>query len=287
MKKVWLVVMLFLGVLTVSGCQTQLDETDQKVDQSINLFLDEYVSSFISESFVNDSVLASIYHLDPNDNQKHLSGHLNMSMTFDRESAYSLINALVYERVLDKDITISKAKIESRSTENPYEAPTLLHAAYMANVSRTKIDDFIDVILNTDPSLMDADYAGMAMLALSPYKDEDHVNDYIEELKTMMISNLSPEGVISWGNANSATTATVIIGLISIGENPRDDLYTSGDVDLIEALLTYEHEGAFKWMNSEDDIDMMFSTPQAFTALVLYQLYRKNQQPIYLYDFSK
>ena len=84
---------------------------------------------------------------------------------------------------------------------------------------------------------------------------KNHVNDYIEELKTMMISNLSPEGVISWGNANSATTATVIIGLISELGKTHGMIYIQvEDVDLIEALLTYEHEGAFKWMNSDDDI---------------------------------
>lgn len=286
MKKVWLVVMLLLGVLTVSGCQTQLDETDQKVDESIEQFLEGHISNYIADELINDSVLASIHHLDPSDKNQYLSDYLNLNMTFVRDTAYSLINALVYENVLDKDVTISKNIVESKTTGNPYEATSLLHAAYMANLSDEKINEFKNVILNTDLTFMDADFAGMAMLALSPYKDEEDVKSYIEELKTLIISFLSPEGVISWGNANSATTATVIVGLVAIGENPRDEKYTIEDIDLIEALILYETNGAFKWMLSDEDVDMMFSTPQSFTALVLYQLYRKNQQEIYLYDLS-
>lgn len=286
MKKVWLVLMLLLSVLTVSGCQTQLDETDQKVDESIDQFLEEYVSSFITDDVINDSVLASIYHLDPSDKHEYLNDYLNLNMTFEKATAYSLISALVYENILDMDLTNSKNVLASKTTDNPYEATSLLHAAYMANASEEKIDEFKNVILTTDLSFMDADFAGMAMLALSPYKDEDDVLNYIEELKALIISFLSPEGVISWGNANSSTTATVIIGLVSIGENPRDEQYAVEDIDLIEALMTYEQNGAFKWMLADEEVDMMFSTPQAFTALALYQLYRKDQQPIYLYDLT-
>ena len=285
MKKIWLVLVLLFGVLTVSGCQTQLDETDQKVDKSIDQFLTEHVTTYMNNEFVNESVLASIYHLDPNDKLKILDEYLNQDMTFARDTAYSLINALVYESVLDMDKSSSKNVLLSKTTDNPYEATSLLHAAYMANVTGELVDAYKNVILNTDSSLMDADYAGMAMLALSPYKDEDNVKTYMDDLKDLIVSYLSKDGVISWGNPNSSTTATVIIGLLSIGENPRDEAYTVEDVDLIEALLLYESNGAFKWMMN-DEIDLMFSTPQGFTALALYQVYRKEGKPIYLYDLT-
>ncbi|MEF3693592.1 MAG: hypothetical protein V3569_05405, partial [Acholeplasmataceae bacterium] len=73
MKKVWLIVLFVLSVLTVSGCQAQLDETDQKVDVSIDQFLEGYVSTFVTNDFANDSVLASIYHLDPTDKNEILN----------------------------------------------------------------------------------------------------------------------------------------------------------------------------------------------------------------------
>lgn len=286
MKKVWFIVLFVLSVLTVSGCQAQLDETDQKVDVSIDQFLEGYVSTFVTSDFVNDSVLASIYHLDPKDKMEIINDNLSLEMTFERDTTYSLMNALVYESILDKDMTQSKNVLSTKTTENPYEATSLLHASYMATSTTEKISTYKNIILNTDLTYMDADFAGMAMLALAPYKDETDVKAYIDELKILIISYLSKEGVISWGNANSATTATVIIGLIAIGENPRDESYTIEDIDLIEALMTYESEGGFKWMHADEDLDLMFSTPQAFTALALYQMYRKEQKPIYLYDFS-
>ncbi|MFA5492935.1 MAG: hypothetical protein WC245_08355 [Bacteroidales bacterium] len=287
MKKIWLVVLLVLGVLTVSGCQAQLDEVDQNVDRAIDQFIENYVTTYIEEDYVNDYVLASIYHLDPEDKEKILSENLNPNMLLVRDTAYGLISALVYESIVNKDMTESRNILLTKTTENSYEAPSLLHAAYMANGSVNQINAYIDVIINTDPTSMDADYAGMAMLALSPYQDQEGVLEYIEDLKALILGYLSKDGVISWGNANSATTATVIIGLVAIGENPRSEVYTVEDIDLIEALLSYENEGGFKWMHADEDLDLMFSTPQAFTALTLYQLFRKGQKPIYLYDFSK
>jgi hypothetical protein len=287
MKKLWLVVVLLFGVLTVSGCQTQLDETDQSVNKSIDLFLDNLVDNYVSETYVNDSILASIYHLDPKDKETYIRNHVDENMVLNRDNTSLLLNALVFESVLGKSLVTSKNILESKVTTNPYEAPTLLHAAYMTDLSQTKIDEYIQVIIDTDPEWMDADYAGMALLALSPYLDVAEVKAYIDQLIIYIISTLSAEGVVSWGNANSSSTATVIIGLLAIGENPRNEKYTVDGIDLIEALMTYEVNGAFKWMSSDTDVDMMFSTPQAFAALALYQIYRKEQKPIYLYDFSK
>jgi hypothetical protein len=38
--------------------------------------------------------------------------------------------------------------------------------------------------------------------------------------------------------------------------------------------MAYELNGGFKWMITDENPDLMFSTPQAFSALVAYKLSR-------------
>lgn len=210
-------------------------------------------------------------------------------MDSDYSSVYTLIGMLAYEKVTEKDLSRSIDAIDQlrSSVSDPWSAMPYLHILYMANATKDQIDPVKSLILETDLTFMDADFAGFAMLALAPYKDDEAVKSFLESLKDLVKENLSKDGVISaWSGANASSTAAVIIGLIAIGENPRDEDYQVEGVDLIEALLKYEKDGGFFWLLTDDEPDFMFSTPQAFAALVLYQRFFETRKPIYLYDVS-
>src|SRR5690606_38091787 len=110
--------------------------------------------------------------------------------------------------------------------------------------------------------------------ALAPYTTIEGVDTQVEAMTSYIKENLTEDGVSSWGSANSASTASVIFGLIAHAIDPRSEEYQTVGVDLIEALLTYELNGAFKWTLDQEEADMMFSTPQVFAALVAYKVYR-------------
>jgi len=114
----------------------------------------------------------------------------------------------------------------------------------------------------------------MILLALAPYIDNQLTTQTIADMTVYIQTVLTETGVESWGNANSSSTAAVILGLVAQGINPRGEAYQTNDIDLIEALLAYEIDGAYKWLLADEQADMAFSTPQVFSALVAYKIYR-------------
>ncbi len=80
----------------------------------------------------------------------------------------------------------------------------------------------------------------------------------------------SEDGVVSWDNANAASTATVILGLIAQGINPEDEAYQTNGVGLVEALMSYELDGAFKWALTDETPDFyVFNTSSISCACCL------------------
>jgi hypothetical protein len=113
-----------------------------------------------------------------------------------------------------------------------------------------------------------------------------HVIDIVDTYIAYLNENQTPEGIESWGSSNAASTAMVILGLVAQGIHPRSEGFTVEDVDLIEALINYYTEDGFNWLMNSEEVDLMFSTPQAFAALVAYKIYRDvwGNPPVYLYD---
>ena len=121
---------------------------------------------------------------------------------------------------------------------------------------------------------MDADYAAMALTAVSSVRESENGTQIINAMVTYIKDSMSKDGVVSWGNANASSTAAVILGLLAIGEDPRSEAYTVDGVDLMEALMLYQGDAGFKYLQADTNDDLAFSTPQAFAALVAYKIVR-------------
>ena len=124
----------------------------------------------------------------------------------------------------------------------------------------------------------DADYAGAALMALSHQEtDKTPLIDLIKE-------NLTSEGVLSWGTANSCTTAYAILGLVANNIDPTSEEFTKDTVNLVEALLNFSlGDGSFAY-SKDSGADLSYATPQSFAALVAYREFVRTQKSFVLFQ---
>jgi len=258
---------------------TMLDEIDVQVDQLIQLFLTNYYDTYINDQQFEHYVLAAIKQLNLHGYESPLLTQSSVSFPVEnlsRDTIAHTFKTSIFEKALDLNLETTQTALSGFEANNAYDACSLLNALTLVDESQTEIDDVLtSLLLYTEgQSYLDADYAGMILLALSQFKDETSTQDAIEFMTNYIQSELTVDGVNAYGTANASSTAAVIIGLVAQGINPRSEAYTTEGIDLIEALLAFEIDGAYQWQSTDEQADMMFSTPQAFSALVAYKIYR-------------
>jgi hypothetical protein len=259
--------------------QTMLDETDLKVDQIIYQFLDTYLDTYITNEDIHAHVFAATWQLSYHNYQVPEGYDLTASTSstvesIGRETLGQLLKTVLFEVAFKQDLEVSTNQLLSFEIQNHYEALTVLTLQSLLNFSSEDMQSTISFLTTSTPDYMDSDYAGMVLLALSNHIDLEGVEPFINDMILYIKDQQSENGITAWGSANSASTAVVILGLLAQNIDPRSEAFTVQDVDLIEALLTYEVNNAFKWIRTQDTIDLAFSTPQAFAALVAYKIYR-------------
>jgi len=254
---------------------TLLDETDRQVDVLIQTFIENHLSTYVSLAALEPNVVAALRHLNARNYFAPQLGSLVPKPTvYPTDTISNAFKSTILAKSFVSNTDTIKDALLLMDAQNHYESISLLNALTMVQATGSVRTAIVDDLLASTPDFMDADYAGMLLLALAPYATYEGVNLQVAEMVTYIKENLSEDGVTSWGSANSASTATVILGLIAHAIDPRGVDYQTEGVDLIEALLQYEVDGAYKWTLESEETDMMFSTPQVFAALVAYKIYR-------------
>jgi len=262
-----------------------LDETDLLVDQLINLFIKNHLSNYINDSEVQYYVMLALRQLEIKGYQvPEISSLFQSSPILLRNSINNAFKTSITERALGLSLNATYNYLKDQTPTNSYEALSLLQGLIISNASISEVNTVAEYVMDNDPMFMDSDYAAMAITALSIINvpslsyivDVDKVSAYILEKLEYIKENLSENGVESWGNANSATTATVLIALASLGLDPRSEEFTTDGKDLVEAILEYEIDGVYKYLLSDTEANFAFSTPQVFAALVIYKIYRND-----------
>ncbi len=269
---------------------TMLDETDVAVDQLIHSFLESQVNTYLSNAGVSSDVLAAIKLLNMHGYTTPQLSALHTqteNFLFETNTINSAFKTAVNQKAFDLNSDTTLTALSSMTPDISYDAVTLLSALSLLEGSQTQIESLIQMITSSTPDYMDADYAGMVIRALAPYGEVSGVSDTVSAMITYIQGHLTSDGAESWGNPNAASTASVIIGLVAEGINPRSEAYTTDGVDLIQALLSYQIGDAFKWLKNDTAADMAFSTPQAFASLVVYKIFRDiyGNPAVNLYDF--
>ncbi len=87
----------------------------------------------------------------------------------------------------------------------------------------------------------DPDITGMALLALAPFIEEDSVEQAVSNAIIHLKSIQNPSGGFSsWGTENSNSIATVISGLIAVGEDIEAAEWLKNGNSMIDALLSFQ-----------------------------------------------
>lgn len=258
---------------------TMLDFIDVSVDQLIQSFLDTYNDTYINDQRFEYHVLAAIKQLNLYGYESPVLSPSTVSFPTEnlvRDTIANSFKTAVFEKALSLNLDSTETALSGFEANNTWDACSLLTALTMTQGSQTQIDSVLGGLLATAglESYLDADYAGMVLLALAPYKDNPATTQTIEFMIEYIQTTLTANGVEAYGNANASSTAAVVLGLVSQGINPRGEDYTTDGTDLIEALIMYEIFSSYKWLLSDEQADMDFSTPQVFSALVAYKIYR-------------
>ncbi|GGA92522.1 DUF4430 domain-containing protein [Ornithinibacillus halotolerans] len=129
------------------------------------------------------------------------------------------------------------------------------------------------------------DITGMALIGLSPYKDQPAVRDALDRAVDWLSSVQSDNGGFDGGDfiggITSEATSQVIIGLTAYGIDPTAEIFTKNGHNLITHLLEFQNpDGGFKHTHDYDYSDPM-ATEQALQAIVAYDSFLNGKGSIY------
>lgn len=278
----------FMDEMKISFIEsTMLDLVDQHVDKIIYHFIEAYGALYVNhetQDYFVTSALALLFNAGyPVKPLTNFVSQEDMQSLYGNPEYGNVSEAFKSIAILSKFgmmHTVATSFIELAEPASPYANYAALLGALLSNSEEEVIQRFSSPLLGSDPEWMDADYASMAILALAPLKGNSAVDDKIEALKLFVMENVNEQGVEAWGTTNAASTASFILALVALGENPRSESYqfentfTEEKEDLITALKAFEVQGAFRYGFTDENVDMLFSTPQGFAALAAYKVYR-------------
>ena len=279
------------------------DDTEKAVDEAIKLFLENLASDYVSSTVIDYNVISALKLLGVAD--QYLSS----------SEAVSLVSEDALVTVNDYFKAIIKLQSVGANTDDLYSDLSLIIAPGMygqtaygllaldSNVHTADYSAFVISALadlnTTTPYDSGLDAGGISLVALSNYTDETGVEELITEFTDWITSSqLDSGGVktkdITWGDTvypgteNAASIAQVVMGLVANGINPTGENYTVEENNLITRLLEYQTStGSFDWaFDDEFEEDLVFSTPQAFLALVVYQTYSNTYEAVNPYNFN-
>ncbi|MDD3382148.1 MAG: hypothetical protein PHT83_01410 [Bacilli bacterium] len=283
MKKLFL---MLIFLLVFAGCSNneQKDVVDQNVDSYVDSFIETMVMDYVvfeeNEYVVNFYVMGALKKLEDFDksridlDENELGIYLNSL----EKTPLNLFKIVISNDFfgLDQTNVINELNlIEAESITSVYDMLNIIYALNVLEIENELKNTFEEYVLDLENnSYSDSDYASQVIIALAN-KDYD-----LTSHRNLIIESLSTEGINSWGNNNSASTAIAAMAFLALNENPRD----INGIDLISILFDYKLDNAFKWLKEDSEADLSFSTPQAFSAFLLYQEFKKLDERINVFS---
>lgn len=130
------------------------------------------------------------------------------------------------------------------------------------------------------------DITAMALIALGNYKDQADVQTAVEAAVTFLSEAQGEEGGFNdpWnGGISLESAAQVLIGLTSVGIDPKGEQFTKENANLVEHIFSFiAEDGGFKHLPDDARVDRM-STEQGLQALVAYQLFLNGERGLYYF----
>ncbi len=129
------------------------------------------------------------------------------------------------------------------------------------------------------------DLTGMAIQALSKYKNQENVKASIDKaLDFLSKAQLNDGGYMSDSVKNVEASVQTLVGLTSLGINPKSKEFVKGKNWIVADIISFmNNDGGFKHSLGETSSNDM-ATEQAMYGLAAYKRYLENKTP--LYDMS-
>jgi len=279
------------------------DTFEQSVDDAIRLFLDNYAEQYVDSEAYDYNVMAALSLLG------NVKCYIAESQVIDyvENSPNETVNDYFKSIIILQSIGVDAADY-IEGLNNIVEVGLYGQTAYglIALDSYDHITDYsvylnaaINDFSSNTPYDLGIDSGGISLVALSNHTDKSGVSELISEYTTWISSSILESGGVKTrdfvfgettypGTENAASIAQAIIALLANNINPTDVDYSVGDNNLVTRLIEFQTStGSFKWgMGEEYDEDLMFSTPQAFLALVVYQTYSNTYNAVNPYNFK-
>ena len=169
-----------------------------------------------------------------------------------------------------------------------------LLAVDSGNYEYAKREQLIEAILadrvgngwSLDGGTADTDMTAMALQALAPYNDEEHleVKSAIEAALTLLSGMQQNDGgFASFGTANSESAAQVVVALSALGLDANtDSSFVKNGHSVLENLLSYAQEdGSFLHLSDGSSGNNQMAAEQGTYALVAYDRHVKGKHSLY------
>jgi len=270
----------------------------EEIDLAISMFLDNYVTNYVNEDYVDVHVVSALRILGMVD--RYL-GDIDVAsmpmMDIDAlETTSGFFKAVTVGSVLGEDVMSYIDAYAEMASVGPYgETAYGLMILEQSTDDQNLLDTFEDDIKINTPYSLGLDAGGVSLVALST-RDFAEKQALIDEfVGWIQEAQLATGGVktrdMTWGETtypgseNAASMAQVIIGLLANGIDPSAEDFTVGDHSLMSRFMDFHTgDGSFDYVFDDDlENDLMFSTPQAFLAMVMFQEYKATYEGVHPY----
>lgn len=276
---------------------TWWDPLQENLDNIIRLFLDNHAADYVNETSVEYNVLLALHLLGISD--EYVSDGELQAIVDDMvlETVTDYFKAIMLLSVANIDVEQLIVDLNEIATPESYGRTAYAMLGLESNNSTTDISVFIsealaDLRINT-PYSLGLDSGGISLVALSG--DYEGVSELISEYTDWISADQLDTGGIKtrdmlWGpgNENSPSISRVILGLIANDIDPTGPDFTKATNNLVSRLLEFSTStGSFDFvLDDESTEDLIFSTPQAFLALVAYQVFANTHSAVNPYNFK-
>ncbi len=130
--------------------------------------------------------------------------------------------------------------------------------------------------------ISDPDITGMALQALSKYREDERVEKAISEaLDTMSKKQDEEGGFSSWGTENSESCVQILVALCELGIPINDERFVKNGYTILDNLFTYYNKGnGFLHTKSGNGSNLM-ATEQALYAMVAAKRAEQGKNSLY------
>ena len=258
-----------------------------RVDATIDAFVEHYGTYYLQPGTYDYQVVAAMKDLDVLSEYSADTAALSTHILASDTSSLTLgqwYKSIVTLQSLDVDVsTFVDAHLDTllagSTSIGQYSSPTtlwittLLNNETYASYQQAALNDLTQT--NT-PRLNDMDWGASIALSLFPHREEPAVSTVLEEYFTWLPTVQEEDGAFiesyAWSVANAAIIANVLLTLVAYDMDPCAAPFTTGNQSMVEKLLSYSNsDGSFQYAFGDEDPDLAFTTPLAFTALVAYQ----------------